>query len=237
MQSVLNHMARLDRNKHPHLHHLSPAAARVAYAAASNVLEITKQPLAQVEKLLILVSDGCFLPTRLCAPSVVANGLLPSLMCFYGGGFVVGSVATHNVLCRKLRLLARCSVVSVDYRLAPENRCPTAVYDAWDALQWLAANGESHGVDTLCLAVGGDSAGGTLAAMCAVLARGVGLRLALQLLFYPGCAVHQDTPSHREFSHGLVLEAAQITWFFELYVRSAADHDDWQFSPLNAPDV
>lgn len=237
MQIVLNRMAQLDRSKRPHLHHLSPTAARVAYAAASSVLEITRQPLVRVEDLLIPVRDGCFLPARLYAPSVVADGLLPSLMYFHGGGFVVGSVATHDVLCRQLSLLAGCAVVSVDYRLAPENRFPTAVHDAWDALQWLAANGESHGVDTSRLAVGGDSAGGTLAAVCAVLARDVGLRLALQLLFYPGCAAHQDTPSHREFSHGLVLEAAQITWFFELYMRSAADRDDWRFSPLNAPDV
>ena len=237
MQSVLDRMARLDRSRRPHLHHLSPAAARLAYAAASDVLELTKQPLARVEDLLIPARDGCFLPARLYAPGVVADGLLPSLMYFHGGGFVVGSVTTHDVLCRQLSMLAGCAVVSVDYRLAPEHLFPTAVHDAWDALQWLAANGESHGVDTSRLAVGGDSAGGTLAAVCAVLARDAGLRLALQLLFYPGCAAHQDTPSHREFSHGLVLEAAQITWFFELYVRSAADRDDWRFSPLNTPDV
>ena len=237
MQNVLDRMARLDRSKRPQLHHLSPTAARLAYAAASDVLELTKQPLARVEDLLIPARDGCFLPARLYAPGVVADGLLPSLMYFHGGGFVVGSVATHDVLCRQLSMLAGCAVVSVDYRLAPEHRFPTAVHDAWDALQWLAENGESHGVDTSRLAVGGDSAGGTLAAVCAVLARDAGLRLALQLLFYPGCAAHQDTPSHHEFSHGLVLEAAQITWFFELYVRSAADRDDWRFSPLNTPDV
>jgi len=127
--------------------------------------------------------------------------------------------------------------VSVDYRLAPEFKFPTASNDAWDALQWLAVQGKTLGLDTQRLAVGGDSAGGTLAAACAIEARGSGLPLALQLLFYPGCAAHQDTPSHKVFAHGFVLEEPHITWFFNQYVNTAADRDDWRFSPLNAPDV
>jgi acetyl esterase len=87
------------------------------------------------------------------------------------------------------------------------------------------------------LAVGGDSAGGTLAAVCAILARDTNLPLALQLLFYPGCAAHQDTPSHKTFETGFVLEEPHITYFFNQYINSVADRDDWRFSPLNAPDV
>ena len=237
MQGVLNRMAKLDRNTRPHLHQLTPQEARTAYAAGAGVLEIAKPLLARVEDVAIPARDGCFLFARLYAPTRMADGPLPALLYFHGGGFVVGSVESHDVLCRQLSALAGCAVVSVDYRLAPEHRFPTAAHDAWDALQWLAINGENLGIDTTRLAVGGDSAGGTLAAVCAILARDAGLQLALQLLFYPGCAAHQDTPSHRDFAHGLVLEAAQITWFFDLYVRSPADRDDWRFSPLNAPDV
>ncbi len=237
MQGVLDRMARLDRSKRPHLHHLSPQQARAAYAAGADVLEIPKPMLARVDRLVIPARDGTALPAALYAPALMAGGKLPALVFFHGGGFVVGSVATHDILCRRLAEAAGCAVVSVDYRLAPEHRFPTAANDAWDALQWLAANGQSLGIDTTRLAVGGDSAGGTLAAVCAVMARDAALPLALQLLFYPGCAAHQDTLSHREFAQGLVLEAAQITWFFDLYVRSAFDRDDWRFSPLNAPDV
>ena len=237
MQGVLARMARLDRSKRPHLQHLTPLEAKAAYAAGADVLEIPKQTLARVEDFTLPARDGHALPARLYAPSLMAQGALPALLYFHGGGFVVGSIATHDLLCRQLSLLAGCVVVSVDYRLAPAHQFPTAVHDAWDALQWLAAHGQALGIDTRRLAVGGDSAGGTLAAVCAVLAQQASLPLALQLLFYPGCAAHQDTLSHRRYATGFVLEEAQISWFFDLYVRSRADRDDWRFSPLNAPDV
>jgi acetyl esterase len=125
----------------------------------------------------------------------------------------------------------------VDYRLAPEHQFPTAAHDAWDALQGLVVIADSLGLDASRLAVGGDSAGGTLAAVCAVLARDAGLPLALQLLFYPGCAAHQDTRSHSSFAHGFILDEPSISWFFNQYIRTPADRDDWRFAPLNAPDV
>ena len=234
MQGVLDRMARLDRSKRPHLQHLTPAEAKAAYAAGADVLEIPKPALARVEDFSIPTRDGHAMPARLYAPSGAA---LPCLLYFHGGGFVVGSIATHDILCRQLSALAGCAVVSLDYRLAPAHQFPTAAHDAWDALQWLAAHGQTLGIDTRRLAVGGDSAGGTLAVVCAIWAKDAGLPLALQLLFYPGCAAHQDTPSHQRYGHGFVLEEAQITWFFDLYVRSRADRDDWRFSPLNAPDV
>jgi acetyl esterase len=124
-------------------------------------------------------------------------------------------------------------VLSVDYRLAPEHKFPTAQDDAWDALQWVADSGAGVGLDPSRIAVGGDSAGGTLSAVCAILARDAGLQLALQLLFYPGTAGHQDTPSHHLFAKGFVLEEPHITYFFEKYIRTAADRDDWRFAPLD----
>lgn len=232
---AMHHMLeRMARAAHVPMHALSAQQARAAYAAGAGVLDIPPHKLARVEELAIPVRDGQSIPARLYAPS---RDALPLLVYFHGGGFTVGSVATHDSLCRHLSHLAQCAVVSVDYRLAPEHKFPTAVHDAWDAVQWLAAQGTTLGLDTRRLAVGGDSAGGTLAAVCAILARDAGLPLSLQLLFYPGCAAHQDTPSHKTFETGFVLEEPHITYFFNQYINSAADRDDWRFSPLNAPDV
>ncbi len=231
MRDVLSRMARADRAP---FHTLTVAQARAAYAAGSGVLDIHKPVLTRVQDFSMPVRDGHALPARLYAPSAEK---LPVLLYFHGGGFTIGSIATHDVLCRQLSHLAGCAVVSVDYRLAPEYKFPTAANDAWDALQWLAVHAADLGLDGRRLAVGGDSAGGTLAALCAVLARDADLPLALQLLFYPGCASHQDTPSHRRFSQGFVLAEADITWFFNHYLRTPADRDDWRFAPLNTPDV
>jgi acetyl esterase len=126
-------------------------------------------------------------------------------------------------------------VVSLDYRLAPEHRFPTAVHDAWDALQQLAALGPDLGLDSSRLAVGGDSAGGTLAAVCALLARDAGLALRLQLLIYPGTIANQDTDSHRRYARGFLLDRETISWFFGHYIPPE-QRGDWRFSPLNAAD-
>jgi acetyl esterase len=227
-------ISRMGRAGHPAFHTLTATQARAAYAAGAGVLEIPKPALVRIEDFSIPARDGHALPARLYAPSAE---VLPVLLYFHGGGFTIGSIATHDILCRQLSHLAGCAVVSVDYRLAPEHKFPTAAHDAEDALPWLATHANRLGLDGGRLAVGGDSAGGTLAAMCAVLARDAGLPLALQLLFYPGCSAHQDTPSHRQFARGFVLEEREINWFFSRYVRGPADRDDWRFAPLNAPDV
>ena len=231
MRDVLVRMARAAR---PPLHTLSPQQARAAYEAGAGVLEIPPAQLARVEDFTIPARDGFALPLRLYAPS---HDKLPVLMYFHGGGFTIGSVASHDILCRQLSHLAGCAVISVDYRLAPEHKFPTAANDAWDALAWLSFHADDRGLDTSRLAVGGDSAGGTLAAACAIQARDMAMPLELQLLFYPGCAPHQDAPSHRRFDEGYVLEATHIDYFFGQYLRSLADREDWRFAPLAAPDV
>ena len=231
MRDVLRRMARANR---PAFETLTADEARAAYQAGAGVLEIATPKLAKVHDFTITARDGCPLPARLYADSA---GLLPVLLYFHGGGFTIGSVTTHDVLCRQLAKLASCAVVSLDYRLAPQHKFPTAVTDAWDSLLWLAGPQQNLGLDSRRIAVGGDSAGGTLAAVCAILARDAGLPLSLQILFYPGCAAHQDTPSHHRFAEGFVLGQAQISWFFGQYLRSAADRDDWRFSPLNVPDA
>ena len=231
MHSVLDRIARAAQVP---LHALTPQQARAAYELGAGVLEIASPKLQRVESFTIPARDGFDLPVRLYAPS---NEPLPVLIYFHGGGFTIGSLATHDVLCRTLSQLAHCGVLSVDYRLAPEHKFPVAHNDAWDAVQWVARQGESAGLDAGRIALGGDSAGGTLAAACALQARDAALPLALQLLFYPGCTAHQDTPSHKTFAHGFVLEEPHITYFFNHYLRTVADRDDWRFSPLTAPDV
>jgi acetyl esterase len=231
MASVVDRMARAGRQP---LHALTPAEAKAAYEKGAGVLEVPKPQLARVEDFSVPARDRYAIPARLYAPS---NEALPVLLFFHGGGFTVGSIATHDILCRVLSEKSGCAVVSVDYRLAPEHKFPTASNDAWDALEHLAKNAGQWGLDGTRIAVGGDSAGGTLAAVCAILARDAGIPLALQMLIYPGTAAHQDTPSHRKFAEGPLLGEALISWFFGLYVNSPADRDDWRFAPLNADDV
>lgn len=227
MHSVLERMARAGLVP---LHALTPQQARAAYAAGADVLELPSHPLARVEDFTVTARDGFAVPVRLYAPS---HGVLPVLVYFHGGGFTIGSIATHDGLCRRLSHHAGCAVLSVDYRLAPEYKFPTAAHDAWDVVQWVAQQGTTRALDATRLAVGGDSAGGTLSAVCAIWARDAGLPLALQLLFYPGTAAHQDTPSHRTFAHGFVLEEPHITYFFDHYIRTPRDRDDWRFAPLD----
>ena len=227
MRQVLQRIARTQR---PPLHTMSPQAAREAYEAGANVLEPSVPALHQVADWHVPARDGYLIPVRHYA---VAPGLLPVLVYFHGGGFTVGSIATHDVLCRRLSALAGCAVLAVDYRLAPEFQFPQAHDDAWDVVQWVARSGATRALDARRLAVGGDSAGGTLAAACAIEARNHGLPIALQLLFYPGCAGHQSSMSHKRFASGFLIEEADISFFFRQYLRSPADRDDWRFAPLD----
>lgn len=231
MRGVIDRMTRAG---HPPLHALSPAQARQAYELGAGVLDIRPHALPRVQPLQIPARDGALLNARLFVPGTEPG--LPVLLYFHGGGFTIGSVATHEPLCRALAHQAHCAVLSVDYRLAPEARFPTAVHDAWDSLQWLRAQASDLRLDARRIAVGGDSAGGTLAAVSAIAARDAGQALALQLLFYPGCAGHQDSGSHRTYAHGFVLEQPHIDYFFGHYLRNARDRDDWRFAPLEGRD-
>ncbi len=230
-----NVIERMQRAKHAPMHSLSPEAARAFYEKGSGVLEVPKAELPRVEDFSIPARDGFQIPARLYAPSLEKN--LPLLLYTHGGGFTIGSINTHDMLCRELARLAGCMVVSIDYRLAPEHQFPVATNDAWDALQWLAAHAAELGADEKRLAVGGDSAGGTLAAVNAIQARDAGIALALQLLIYPGTTAHQDTESHKTFAHGLVLEEDAVSWYFNNYIPDHAQREDWRFAPLLAPDV
>ncbi len=230
MRGVLDRIRRANR---PPFHTLTPQDARRAYVLGAEVLEPPRAPLSRVEEVRIPSFDGAPLPARLYAPS---HERLPALLYIHGGGFTVGGLETHDSLCRQLALRSGGAVVSLDYRLAPEHRFPTAVDDSWAALRWLAGHADSLGLDGSRLAVGGDSAGGTLAAVAALHARDIGLPLALQLLITPGTTAHADTPSHKLFSNGFLLDAVTIEWFFDHYI----DHHqrtDWRFAPLLADEL
>lgn len=231
MRGVLDRIARAG---HPPMHALSPTQAKQAFEAGAGVLDIPPHKLPRVEDLRIPTCDGAELSARLFAPASEAP--LPVLLYFHGGGFTIGSVATHEPLCRHLAHLAHCAVVSVDYRLAPAAKFPTAVNDAWDSLSWLREQASRLRLDPTRIALGGDSAGGTLATVTAIAARDAGWSLALQLLFYPGTAGHQNTATHKTFAQGFLLEAPHIDYFFGHYLRSPADRNDWRFAPLDGTD-
>ena len=225
---------RIQRAGRPPMEAMTPAQARAFYDIGGPILDLQPPPRGhRGQDIEIPGRDGHRCPAPRDAPQSAAP--LPVLLYLHGGGFTVGSLGTHDVLCRQLSRHGHCAVVSLDYRLAPEHRFPTAVHDAWDALQWLQGQGASLGLDTRRLAVGGDSAGGTLAAVCALMARDAGLHLALQLLFYPGCTGRNDLPSHRAYCQGFLLDLSTIDWFFKHYIDEA-DRDDWRFAPLHADD-
>jgi acetyl esterase len=227
MAGILEGVRRVNR---PPFHAMSVADARAAYVAATEVLELPRAKLARVEDLSVPNREGTSLPARIYAPS---HERLPVLLYLHGGGFTIGNFSTHDSLCRQLALRAGVAVVALEYRLAPEHRFPCAVHDTWDAMKWLAAQGHTAGLDGARLAVGGDSAGGTLAAVAAIHARDLGLPLRLQLLITPGTAAHADTASHKLFANGFLLEAAGIAWFFDHYI-DRHKRTDWRFAPLQA---
>ena len=228
MRDVLHAIAKAGR---PPIAMLSAAQAKQGYALGAAVLEVNAQKMARDDTLQIPVRDGAVLRTKLWAEHATPN--LPVLLYFHGGGFTVGSPETHEALCKHLAHLAQCAVVSLDYRLAPEHTFPTAHNDAFDALQWLAANATNLGLDVTRMAIGGDSAGGTLTTATAIAARDAGIALKLQLMFYPGCSP-EYMPSAHTFEKGFLLEKASIEYFYNHYVPNLADRHDPRFSPLLA---
>lgn len=226
-------LERIRRANRPPFHTMTPQQARVAYATAAEVLDLPRAPLHEVRELHVPVAEGVALAARHYRPTPAACG---TLLYLHGGGFTIGGLDTHDSLCRRLALHADAHVVSLDYRLAPEHRFPTAVDDSWAALRWLHEQGQHHGLDTGRLAVGGDSAGATLAAVAAIQARDAGLPLRAQMLITPGTTAHADTASHRLFANGFLLDATTIEWFFDQYI-DRSQRSDWRFSPLNADDL
>jgi acetyl esterase len=225
-QAVLDQLAQA---KLPDFSTLEPAAARKLYETAFRS-DADGEPVAQVENRTLPGPAGG-IPVRVYRPR--PDGLLPALVYFHGGGWVIGDLDTHDNVCRALANRAGCSVVSVDYRLAPEHRFPAAPEDCYAAATWVAERGAPLGIDASRIAVGGDSAGGNLAAVVAQAARERGgPRLAAQLLVYPVTNHDFDSVSYKENAEGYMLTRSMMQWFFGHYLEDAAQGDLPGVSPL-----
>jgi len=221
------------------LHEMPITEARRQYDASTLALDSPAMAVASVRPIRIPCRDGNEIDARLYAPDVPAGEFpLPALLYFHGGGYCVGSLDSHESLCRAIAALTPCCVLSVAYRLAPEHTFPTAVHDSQDAYEWLLANGTAFGIDTKRVAAGGDSAGGTLATVITITARDSILpQPVLQVLLYPCTSPLQDTGSHRRLPEGHLLEASTLQWMFDNYLAREADRHDWRFAPLEATDL
>ena len=231
-QRLIDLMAAADR---PAWNTLTPKAARELYLS---LRAGAQGPLPAGVKVVDRTIPGPAgeLPVRLYRPaSQAADTGLAGLVYAHGGGWVFGNLDSHDVLCAQLALEAGIAVVAIDYRLAPEARFPAAFDDVVAGLKWVATNGPSVGIDPTRLAIGGDSAGGNLAAAVAIWARdNGGPRLRLQLLAYPVTDAVARTESYRRYEDGYGLNAATMEWFFDHYAPDKATRGDWRVSPLRA---
>jgi acetyl esterase len=189
--------------------------------------------LKSVQPLSIPSPTGS-IPARVYAPMTLrqADGLDPCLVFFHGGGWVIGDLDSHDVVCRKLADEGQLIVISVDYRLAPEHKFPAAVDDAIAAAKWIAGHAKQLGIDASRLTVGGDSAGGNLAAVVAISARdGNGPAIAGQVLIYPATDFAMTHPSHREPETSVLLTHSVVQYFKNQYLNGPDDIHDWRASP------
>ncbi|UQA62533.1 alpha/beta hydrolase [Polyangium aurulentum] len=218
--------------------------------------EWTSRPLAEARKLMIQSSqvlnarptapfsirdrwipvDGGAVGARMYVPIAQKTGPRPIVVYYHGGGFVLGSLDSHDGECRALAAETGAIVVAIDYRLAPEHRFPTAAKDAIAAFRWVAQNAVALGGDPARIAVAGDSAGGNLSAVVALETRGDAVRPMFQLLVYPATDMTRSHPSHRYFCEDLLLTEASIDSFLANYLRSDEDQRDPLASPLFATD-
>ncbi|MBN8987567.1 MAG: alpha/beta hydrolase [Rhizobiales bacterium] len=211
------------------------AQARAMYLAARAVSNPEPPELESAKPLSIPAPHGA-IPARIYTPKTLRknNGLAPCLVFYHGGGWVIGDLDSHDVVCRKLAHEGELIVISIDYRLAPEHKFPAAVDDAMSAVKWIASNAKELGIDASRLVVGGDSAGGNLAAVTALAARdGDGPKLAGQVLIYPATDFSWSHPSHSEPETSILLTHSVIRWFGNHYLGDA-DINDWRASPARA---
>ena len=230
-QAVLDLIIKAGR---PAYNTLSPKDARQLFKETRPASTPTPPRIGEVRDML---ADS--VAVRVYRPAdVAADTAIPALVYFHGGGWVIGDIDTHDVLCRQLTAEAGISVISVDYRLAPEAKFPAAADDAWAATLWTVANAGRLAIDPTRVAVGGDSAGGNLAAVVALMARDAGApSLKLQVLLYPVTDASTDTRSYRDFADGYMLTRDGMRWFFDHYLPSPAAAADWRMSPLRATSV
>lgn len=217
------------------MHELSPTEAREQFDQSSLLMDAGGEDLQVVDELQLSVRDGTRLNARIYSSQpLIAGAGRSALLYFHGGGYVVGSLDSHDSLCRALASLADCVVLSVAYRLAPEFRFPTAADDARDAWDWLVDSAGDLGIDVSRLAIGGDSVGGSLTTVLATQLAGAAVQPRLQVLIYPVTDASRSTPSIELFGEGHLLEKDSLHWFYEHYQRDVSDRLDPRFSPLLA---
>ena len=234
----------IEQSGMPLTHTLTPVAARAYYRDRRT---FTQPAPSEVGEVRDLSADGPHgpIPLRLYKPlaqkgagTAASSEKLPVLVYYHGGGYVIGDLDTHDVLCRELANLSACAVVAVDYRMAPEHRFPVAVDDALAAARWVHKEAANLGLDASRLAVGGDSAGGNLATVVSILVRDSGdLPIAFQLLIYPGTDMRRVHPSHTTNGEGYLLTKDSITYFLGHYIPDPQQALDWHASPLLHPDL
>jgi acetyl esterase len=214
---------------------LSPAEARASYKRFAALGDVATE-VASIDNLTIPGPAGD-LPVRVYVPYGAPETARPTLVWLHGGGFVIGDLDTAECAATALAAASGAMVVSVDYRLAPEHRFPAAAEDCYAALRWVAA-AESLGVDPGRLAIGGDSAGGNLAAATALMARDRGgPSLVLQVLVVPCLDARMESPSVAANGTGLFLQASTMRWFWDCYLGRDADGDNPYAAPARAGDL
>ncbi|WP_095148030.1 alpha/beta hydrolase [Pseudomonas sp. Irchel s3a18] len=215
------------------MHALTPEQAREQFDQSSLMMEAGAEDLELVDELQVPTRDGARLDARIYSNHALSEGAgRAALLYFHGGGYVVGSLDSHDSVCRALAAMADCVVLSVAYRLAPEFRFPTAADDAQDAWHWLVANAPRLGIDARRLAVGGDSVGGSLATVLAAQPLATEVQPLLQVLIYPVTDASQGSASIERYGVGHLLEKDSLAWFYGHYQRDADDRLDPRFSPL-----
>jgi len=233
IQKVIETMATLDLKP---IEAMTPVAARAQMEEMAASRKAMPLPVARVENRTIPGPAGQ-IPVRIYWPN--ASGIRPAIVYYHGGGHVIGSLDTHDIVARNLCGGAEAVLVSVDYRMGPEHRFPAAVDDSFAALEWVHANAASIGADPNRLGVHGDSAGANLAAVVAILARDKGgPKLKLQSLVYPVADFRMGSESYKNFATGCgVLTADAMKWFRGHYLRTMDDAQDWRASPVLTPDL
>ncbi len=228
---VLNLLDLIKRAGRPALDSLPPPEARVAFAAGRPILQPDPADVASVRDFSV-PGDVPVRFYRGIGTDPAAK--LPCVVYYHGGGWVLGDLDSHDVLCRRIANDAGCAVLSVHYRLAPEHKFPAAYDDAIAALRFAADRPDQLGIDPAKIAVAGDSAGGNLAAAAALYARDNGIVLASQILIYPATDMAMSHGSYRRVVDGFPLVARTMEWFIAHYLRTEADKYDWRASPLRA---
>jgi acetyl esterase len=218
-------------------HKLTPAEARQAYLARRDVMQPAPVPVGQINDIAV-AGPGGELKLRVYRPAHNTQAAMPALVYFHGGGFVIGNLDTHDGLCRELCNQAACVVVAVDYRLAPEHPYPAAALDCLAATRWVHHNATDLGIDPSRLAVGGDSAGGQLAAVTALTLRDdANIKLTFQLLIYPITDALMQSDSIDRNGEGYLLGKRDLAYFYDHYFQSPEGRKDLLASPLFATDL